>query len=65
MENATMFHLVQIGDYVVERMRAGPRVIYGVRMAANVEFISEHDSERDAKDAMKRYQAGDKRRAAR
>jgi hypothetical protein len=61
MENATMFHLEQIGDYVVERMRAGPRVIYGVRIAGSVEFISEHDSE----DAMKRYQAGDKRRAAR
>jgi hypothetical protein len=55
MENATMFHLEQIGDYVVERMPAGPRVIYGVRIAGSVEFISEHDSERDAKDAMKRY----------
>jgi len=65
MEKATMFHLGQIGDYVVERMRAGPRVIYGVRMAGSIEFISEHDSERDAKDAMKRNQAGDKRREAR
>ena len=63
MENATM--LERIGDYVVERMPAGPRVIYGVRIAGSVKFISEHDSERDAKNAMKRYQAGDKRRAAR
>lgn len=53
----------QIGDYVIETDgQAVPT--WCVRMAGAEEYISNHDTERDALAAVKRYQAADKRRAA-
>jgi hypothetical protein len=51
----------QIGDYVIELPH--PRAFWGVRMAGATEYISsDHNSKADAKAAVKRYQAADKRR---
>jgi hypothetical protein len=49
----------QICDYVLEP-RDG---LWHVRMAGAEEYLSQHNSETEAKAAIKRYQAGDKRRA--
>jgi hypothetical protein len=53
----------QIGDYVIELLH--PRAFWRVRMAGAEETISDHNTQRDALVALKRYQAADKRRAAR
>ena len=54
-------YLEQIGDYVIEQLDRADW--WHVRMAGDTEPISIHESKADAKAAMKRYQAGDKRRA--
>lgn len=57
----------QIGDYVVEEIKATPRDDFhgfGVRMAGATEHISVHATPAEAKAAVKRYQAADKRRRA-
>lgn len=61
-DTATVHHQEQIGDYVLELPH--PRDFWGVRMAGAEEYISRHNAKSEAKAAIKRYQAGDKRRAA-
>lgn len=51
----------QIGDYVVEL--PNPRAEWGVRMAGDENYISHHNTKKDALAAVKKYQAADKRRA--
>jgi hypothetical protein len=59
-----MHHQEQIGDYVIELET--PRSFWGVRVAgSNNGYISEHNTKNEAKAAVKRYQAGDKRREER
>lgn len=50
----------QIGDYVI--VRRGHH--YGVRMAGAEEYISTHETEKEAKAAVGRYQVADRRRSA-
>lgn len=56
-----MHHQEQIGDYVIELPDA--RAFWRVRMAGAEKHLSEHNSKSEAKAAVKRYQAADKRRA--
>lgn len=56
-----MHHIEQLGDYVIEL--PDPRGVWGVRMAGDDEYISQHDRKAEAVAAVKRYEAGDKRRA--
>jgi hypothetical protein len=57
-----MHHQEQIGDYVTELEH--PRAFWRVRMAGATEYLSQHNSKREALLAVKRYQQGDKRRAS-
>jgi hypothetical protein len=50
----------QVGDYVIERL--DPNDFWNVRMAGAEDCISSHSTEKEAMAALKRYQAGDKRR---
>lgn len=54
----------QIGDYVLELPSA--KAMWLVRMAGadQSEFISQHDLKSEARAAVKRYQAADRRRAS-
>lgn len=52
----------QVGDYVMELL--DPRDHWHVRMAGDDQIISVHNSKKEAKVAIKQYQANDKRRAA-
>lgn len=54
----------QIGDYVVERP-AHAIGFWMVRMAGAEEYLSQHNTKKDAIAAIKRYIAGDKRRTSR
>lgn len=56
-----MHYQEQIGDYVIELL--DPRDHWHVRMAGDTEPISTHNTKREAKAAIKRYQTADKRRA--
>ena len=55
-------HKEQYGDYVIELKH--PRGFWGVRMAGDEEYISEHNSKREAMAALKQYQQADKRRVS-
>lgn len=55
-------HQEQIGDYVIELLH--PRDHWHVRMAGDEEPISVHNTKTEAKAAIRRYQAADKRRRA-
>jgi hypothetical protein len=53
----------QIGDYVIETDgQAEPT--WCVRMAGDEEYISNHDTEKEALSAIARYIAADRKRAA-
>ena len=52
----------QVGNYVLELKT--PRSMWGVRMAGDEEYISEHNTQKDARAAIKRYQTADRKRAA-
>lgn len=52
----------QIGDYVLEL--ATPRSFWTVRMAGATDELSQHNTKVEAKAAIRRYRAGDKRRAS-
>lgn len=55
-------HQEQIGDYVIELL--DQRDHWHVRMAGDPEVMSVHNTKTEAKAAVKRYQAADRRRAA-
>lgn len=52
----------QIGDYVIEQ--AGPGTLWRVRMAGDDDLLGAYNTNAEAKAAVKRFQAADKRRAA-
>jgi hypothetical protein len=53
-------HKEQIGDYVIELKN--PRSMWGVRMAGAEEYLSQHNSKREALASVKRHQQANKRR---
>jgi hypothetical protein len=53
-------HKEQIGDYVLEL--PDPRAFWGVRRAGSEEYISQHNTKAEAKAAIAKHQAADKRR---
>ena len=59
-DRATVLHQEQIGDYVLELPSL--RALWGVRMAGLDKYISLHTTKAAAKEAIRRYQATDKRR---
>jgi hypothetical protein len=57
-----MHHQEQVGDYVIELPHS--RDMWGVRMAGAEEYISRHNTKKEAVAAVKRYQNGDRRHVA-